>query len=159
GPISSSIGEASEGSAGNAGWRMTKGHDPGDKSQGPTEVASHRTWLLALPSSVLVPWLLSLGSCLPVSRHPRSVVELELLGVDQRPDDVLVRLALLVGVLGQVVQGALGLAAGGGAAEGGPEQLLDLRPVGAGVLGQLLGAAAGGGELALDVVRVEQHQA
>ena len=68
----------------------------------------------------------------PAGRPDRlSVVELELLGVDQGPDDVLVGLASLVGPCGQVVQGAGGLAARRGAAEGGPEEFLDLLRVGA----------------------------
>ena len=42
--------------------------------------------------------------------------------------------------------------------EGPEEQLLDLLRVGARVLGQLLGPAAGAGQLVLDFLRVQQVQ-
>src|SRR5438445_13732661 len=95
---------------------------------------------------------------MPIS-HMFSVVELELLGVDQGPEDVFIRLAALAGARREVGQGAGGLAAGRGPAEGRPEELLDLDRVGPRVAGQRRGPASRGGELALDLARVQQHPA
>ena len=101
---------------------------------------------------------------LPPPRGPggltpgRLLVEHELLGVDQGPEDVLVGGLLVLAVLGQVLKGRLQLVGGRLVGEGPQEQLLDYLLVGPLVLGQGVGPAAGTGQLALDLVGVEQVQ-
>src|SRR6185437_10412123 len=85
-----------------------------------------------------------------------STVEDELLGVEQRPEDVLVSALFVRGVLGNLRKRRVTLFLGGLACEGPQEQLLDLLGVRSLVLGQRVGPSARPRQLVLNLVGVQQ---
>src|SRR4051812_36054184 len=86
-------------------------------------------------------------------RDPSALlVKAEFLGVQQGPDQILVRDAGVTRIPADVFQRLRQLVGRGLVGERPEEQLLDLRGVGAGVPRQLVGQGAGAGDAVLDLV-------
>src|SRR4029077_4826560 len=79
----------------------------------------------------------------------------EFLGVQQGPEDVLIGNFLVLGVAVDVSQRGVELLRVGPVRPGAEEQFLDLVGIGTWIFRQLIGAAAGAGEFALDFIGIQ----